>query len=197
MSASAGAPRMGPERFERLYEASADPWGYCDSDYEREKYARTLAALPARPLGAVLEVGCSIGVFTEHLASRCERVVAVDFSPSALRLARARLRERRNVRLVQGSFPEEAPEGPWDVVVCSEVLYYLDEPALHAAVSWFAGQLRDGVCVVVVSWRGVGSSEPLRGDEVHDLLAGELAGWHALDDRQPGYRLDRFDGDAR
>ncbi len=197
MSASARAPRMGSERFERLYEASADPWDYCGSDYEREKYARTLATLPAGPLGAVLEVGCSIGVFTGQLASHCEQVVAVDFSSRALALARARLRERGNVRLVQGSFPEEAPAGPWDVVVCSEVLYYLDEPALHAAVSWLGGQLRDGACVVTVSWRGAGTSEPLRGDEVHDLLAGELAGWHALDDRQPGYRLDRFDGDGR
>jgi SAM-dependent methyltransferase len=197
VSASARAPRMGPECFEQLYEASADPWDYCDSDYEREKYARTLAALPSGSLGAVLEVGCSIGVFTEQLASRCERVVAVDFSPRALALARARLRQRGNVRLVQGSFPEQAPMGPWDVVVCSEVLYYLDEPALHAAISWLAGQLRGAACVVAVSWRGAGSSEPLRGDEVHDLLAGELAGWHALDDRQPGYRLDRFDGDGR
>lgn len=197
MSNSAGAQRIGPERFERLYEASPDPWGYRDSDYEREKYARTLAALPARPLGAVLEVGCSIGVFTERLASRCKHLVAVDFSALALQLAGGRLRNRGNVRLVQGSFPEEAPPGPWDVVVCSEVLYYLDERALHAAVSWLAGQLGDGACVVVVSWRGVGRSEPLRGDDVHDLLAVDLAGWHALDDRQAGYRLDRFEGHAR
>lgn len=196
MRASARGPRVGPERFEQLYAASVDPWGYRDSAYEREKYARTLAALPARPLGAVLELGCSIGVFTERLASRCERVVAVDFSPRALQLAGARLAKRGNVRLLRGSFPEEAPAGRWDVVVCSEVLYYLDEAALQAAVSWLAGQLRDGACVVVVSWRGVGGSEPLRGDDVHDLLAVELARWHALDDRQSGYRLDRFDGDA-
>jgi SAM-dependent methyltransferase len=188
---------MGPKRFERLYAASVDPWGYRDSEYEREKYGRTLAALPVRPLGAVLELGCSIGVFTERLASRCERVVAVDFSPRALQLAGARLAKRGNVRLVQGSFPEEALPGPWDVVVCSEVLYYLDEPALHTAVCWFAEQLRDGTCVVVVSWRGTDGGEPLRGDDVHDLLAVELARWHALDDRQPGYRLDRFDGDDR
>ena len=197
MKLAAKAPRSGPERFERLYTASPDPWGYRDSAYEREKYARTLTALPARPLGVVLELGCSIGVFTERLASCCERVVAVDFSPLALQLAGARLAKRGNVRLAQSSFPEQTPPGPWDVVVCSEVLYYLDEPMLRAAVSWFAGQLQEGACVLVVSWRGEGASEPLRGDDVHDLLAVELAAWHALDDRQPGYRLDRFDGDAR
>ena len=33
-------------RFDELYERSADPWSYESSDYEREKYASTLAALP-------------------------------------------------------------------------------------------------------------------------------------------------------
>jgi hypothetical protein len=37
----------------------------------------------------------------------------------------------------------------------------------------------------------------LRGDDVHDLLAGSLARWHTFDARRTGYRLDRFDGNAR
>jgi SAM-dependent methyltransferase len=197
VSAPERSPRMGPESFERLYEASTDPWRYLDSDYEHEKHTRTLRALPDRPLGAVLEVGSSIGVFTERLATRCERVVAMDFSPRAMRLARTRLHERDNVRLVLGSFPEDTPAGPWDVVLCSEVLYYLDGPALRAAVAWLDGQINEGVCVLAVSWRGLGSTEPHRGDDVHDLLADEFAEWHVLDGRQPGYRLDRFDGRAR
>jgi len=197
VSASESSPRMGPERFERLYEASTDPWRYLDSDYEHEKYTRTLRALPNRPLGAVLELGSSIGVFTERLATRCEQVVAMDFSTRAIRLAQTRLREHENVRLVLGSFPEETPQGKWDVVLCSEVLYYLDEPTLRAAVVWLEGQLNAGACVVAVSWRGPGRTEPLRGDDVHDLVADQFAEWHVLDDRQPGYRLDRFDGNAR
>jgi hypothetical protein len=196
VSASQSSPRIGPEGFERLYEASTDPWRYLDSDYEKEKYARTMRALPDRPLGAVLELGSSIGVFTERLAARSKQVVAMDFSASAMRLARARLKEHKNVRLLLGSFPEDTPADQWGVVLCSEVLYYLDEPALRAAVDWLAGQLGDGACVLAVSWRGVGRVEPMRGDDVHDLLAEEFAEWHVLDDRQPGYRLDRFDGNA-
>jgi SAM-dependent methyltransferase len=192
----AAGPRMGAEKFERLYTASGDPWNYGGSDYEREKYASTLAALPSGAFGAALEVGCSIGVFTEQLAKRCERVLAVDFSPRAMEYARARLRRLENVRLAEVSFPEQAPDGPWDLVVCSEVLYYLDEPALRAALDWLERQLRRGACVLTVSWRGAGSSEPLRGDDVHDLLAEDLARWHVLDARHPGYRLDRFDGDG-
>jgi 2-polyprenyl-3-methyl-5-hydroxy-6-metoxy-1,4-benzoquinol methylase len=197
VSETVRGPRMGAEQFERLYEASTDPWGYCSSPYEREKYADTLAALPARPLGRCLEVGCSIGVFTSALAPRCQQLVAIDFSARALALARNRLSGVTNVELQQASFPEQAPAGPWDVVVCSEVLYYLDEFTLRQAMSWLEQQLRAGTSVLVVSWRGEGRAEPLRGDEVHDLLAAEWARWHALGARHAGYRLDRFDSDAR
>jgi len=182
------------ERFERLYHESPDPWGYRTSSYEREKYAATLAALPKRSHGLCLEVGCSIGVFTGLLAARCEHVVAIDFSLSALQLARRHLQGVRNVDLLRASFPEETPPGSWDLIVCSEILYYLQPQALDEAVGWIKTQLAYGASVLAVSWRGVGREEPLLGDEVHDRLALQLSSWHALDARQDGYRLDRFDG---
>jgi SAM-dependent methyltransferase len=182
------------ERFERLYHENPDPWGYRTSSYERQKYAATLAALPKPSYGLCLEIGCSIGVFTGLLAKRCAHVVAVDFSLGALELARQHLRGHGNVDLLRATFPEETPPGSWDLIVCSEVLYYLQEPALAEAIRWLETQLSYGASVLAVSWRGVGREEPLLGDEVHDRLARELAGWHALDARQDGYRLDRFDG---
>lgn len=197
MSSTPRVQRMTAERFERHYEASADPWDYRTSSYEREKYAATLAALPSRPLARVLEVGCSIGVFTELLAPRCKRLVAIDFSARALELARERVGRVANVELVRAGFPEEIPPGAWDLIVCSEVLYYLDGAALLRAIGWLGERLASGASLIAVSWRGKGSEEPLHGDEVHNLLAVELSRWHAFDGRRPGYRLDRFDGDAR
>jgi 2-polyprenyl-3-methyl-5-hydroxy-6-metoxy-1,4-benzoquinol methylase len=197
LSPVARVPRMGAERFERLYEHSADPWRYETSAYEQEKYSDTLAALPPGKAGRTLEVGCSIGVFTQQLAARCERLVAIDFAEQALTLARERLVGLEHVQVRHASFPEQAPAGPWDVVVCSEVLYYLDEPALCEAVAWLTRQLHSGASVIAVSWRGRGTEEPLHGDDVHDLLAVELSRWHSFDGRRRGYRLDRFDGDGR
>lgn len=192
-----GAARVGAERFERHYEASADPWSYRDSPYEREKYAATLAALPGGRWDRALEVGCSIGVFSELLAPRCAQLVAIDFSARAVALARERLAGKQGVEVVQASFPEQLPQGDWDLIVCSEVLYYLDEPALAQAFELLQAQLRHGATVLSVSWRGSGTEEPLLGDEVHDRLGACFARWHTLDARRPGYRLDRFDGDER
>jgi predicted TPR repeat methyltransferase len=188
--------RVGADRFDGKYAASPDPWGYESSDYELHKYRATLAALPVGPLGEVLEIGCSIGVFTEMLAPRCRRLVAIDFSSRALTIAHERVGDLEGVELVRTSFPERIPPGRWDLILCSEVLYYLDRPALETALGWLAERLREGASVLAVSWRGTGAQEPMRGDDLHDLLAERLARWHALDARAAGYRLDRFDGDA-
>jgi SAM-dependent methyltransferase len=196
VSAGLRPPRVSRERFEQLYAASDDPWDYRTSAYERQKYADTLAALPARALGQVLEVGCSIGVFSELLAARCERLVAIDFSARAVALARRQLAGVANVELAQASFPEQVPAGEWDLVVCSEVLYYLDDGAFERATRWLRARLERGASVIAVSWRGEGAQEPMRGDEAHDRLLEGLGRWHALDARRPGYRLDRFDADG-
>jgi predicted TPR repeat methyltransferase len=191
------SPRVPAEKFERLYEQSDDPWGYTTSAYERQKYAETIAALPARPLGRVLEIGCSIGVFTAQLAARCERLTAIDFSARAIAIARERLVGTPRIELAQASFPEQVPPGGWDAIVCSEVLYYLDLATFERALDWLDGQLTGGACVVAVSWRGEGREEPMSGDRAHDMLVERFAHRHTLDARRDGYRLDRFDGDAR
>ncbi len=181
------------ERFERLYHDSPDPWRYRTSDYEHAKYAATLAALPRSSHGLCLEVGCSIGVFTRLLAARCAHVVAIDFSPSAIALAHQNLAGLKNVDLLRASFPEDTPPGSWDLIVCSEILYYLQPAALDEAIAWMKTQLGYRASLVAVSWRGVGRDEPMTGDELHDRLARDLGAWHALDARTDEYRLDRFE----
>jgi predicted TPR repeat methyltransferase len=191
------APRVLAGSFEHLYQASPDPWDYERSDYEREKYDATIGALAPGRFARGLEVGCSIGVLTERLAGLCESLVAIDFSGRAVTAARDRLAGTPHVEILRTSFPEQMPAGRWNLIVCSEVLYYLDEAALAEAMSLLDGQLRIGATVLAVSWRGgSGSQEPFRGDEVHDLMAARFARWHDLDGATPGYRLDRFNGDV-
>jgi predicted TPR repeat methyltransferase len=184
--------RVPAEYFEALYTADEDPWRFASSDYERAKYAHTLATLGDRRFGRALEVGCSIGVFTAQLAARCDELVAIDVSPSALALARRRLAGEPHVTLAETAFPEEMPAGPWDLVLCSEVLYYLDPDALSLAEQRLAEALTEGATVVAVHWRPATRTYPWLGDEVHERLLLVLGRWHASDERRPRYRLDRF-----
>jgi SAM-dependent methyltransferase len=185
--------RIGREFFEDLYARSEDPWDFATSAYEREKYSDTMAALGGARFKRGLEVGCSIGVFTEQLAEVCDEVLGIDVSEHALARAHDRLGERPNVTLRTMTFPEQMPGGPWDLVVCSEVLYYLDDAAFARAVERLRAALARNATVLAVHWRPPTITYPLLGDEVHDRLAVQLGDWHVLDRRRSCYRLDRFE----
>lgn len=191
-----GRPRIEADWFERLYAQDDDPWQFATSSYEHLKYQRTLEALAGRHFARGLEVGCSIGVFTELLAWQCDRLVAIDVSDRALALARERLADRPDVWLSRAAFPEQMPAGPWDLAVCSEVLYYLDQAALDLAAQRLAEVLHAGGTVLAVHWRAATRTYPCRGDDVHELLLDRLGKWHSLDCRTARYRLDRFDGET-
>lgn len=182
--------RIRPDFFERLYGDRADPWGFETSEYERQKYAATIAALPDRPIATALEIGCSIGVLTERLATRADHVLAVDVSETAL--ARARTRAISNATFQRRELPEQMPKGPFEVIVASEVLYYLDAPAFHAMLDAVDAALAPGGSLLAVHWRHPTRTYPLGGDEVHDRLAARF-GRPAHSAPTADYRLDRFD----
>jgi SAM-dependent methyltransferase len=192
MTQAAARPRVAREFFDELYTRDQDPWEFASSGYERDKYRATLAALDGRRWGRALEIGCSIGVFTRQLAACCDELVGLDVSERALALARERLAGVSNVTLSRATFPEQAPAGPWDLVVCSEILYYLDAAGFAVALAWLEAALEEGASVLAVHWRPATATYPLRGDEVHDRLTERLRRWHDFDGRQPLYRLDRF-----
>ena len=148
--------------FDDLYSAHDDPWNVCTSDYEREKYAATLAALPRERYGSVLEIGCSIGVMSAALAERCDTLLAVDVSAEALRHAKRNC-TARNVRFDRLEVPESWPCGRYDLIVLSEVLYFLQAEEVDASARLSAGGLAPGGEIITVNWRGE-TDTPLTGD---------------------------------
>ena len=119
--------------FDRLYQENSDPWDYETSAYEADKYRRCLELLTRARYGRALELGCSIGVMSESIAARCDILLGLDFAPTAV--ARARERGIANARFEVGSVPEDWPAGSWDLIVVSEVLYYLEDAALDEAIA--------------------------------------------------------------
>jgi ubiquinone/menaquinone biosynthesis C-methylase UbiE len=76
--------------------------------------------------GACVEVGCGPGRMTGHLASRFDRVIAVDVSPAMLDLARRSVKAGNvEFRLVSGSRLETLDDRVADVLVCYLVLQHL------------------------------------------------------------------------
>lgn len=160
---------LTPDYFDRMYAADADPWGFANRWYEQRKRALTLASLPAKTYDRGIEIGCSIGILTQGLALRCASLVAVDPSQAALQAARERV--PRQVRLVHGAVPGDWPGGTYDLVVLSEVGYYLDAADLERLLELVARDLAPGGTVVACHWRHPVEDYPLSGDEVHAALA--------------------------
>jgi len=184
--------RFHREYFEHLYGRSEDPWEFATSEYEKRKYGRTLATLEGRRFSRALEAGCSIGVFTAMLAPYCDELLAVDTSERAVEIARERLSGSRQVRVERRTLPEEAPEGPFDLIVASEFLYYFTEDLLLATLRRFEQELAAGGSLLVVHMRKEVEIYPLQGEEVHDLLNHHTRLTNVLTVTEPEYRLDLF-----
>ena len=95
------------EHFRRLYALSADPWAFRTSAYEQEKYRRTIAALGERRFRSGFEPGCSIGVLTRMLATRCDALLAADIVEEPLHSARTLCVDMPWVRFVRLRIPAE------------------------------------------------------------------------------------------
>jgi SAM-dependent methyltransferase len=191
MSDRATHDRAPVEHFERLARQAEDPWDYATSEYEQGKYRQTLDYLPERT-GRTLELGCSVGVFTAMLAPRCDRLVAVDFSPTALERARARLGDAANVELLRRQLPEEMPSGPFDTIVCAEVLYYWSAELVRDGLRRIEAALAPGGTLLAVHWRVADPRRELTGDDAHEIL--DAATTLSLDASRttPEYLLDRW-----
>ncbi|MGN8132852.1 PIG-L family deacetylase [Paenarthrobacter sp. 22069] len=164
--------------FDAVHNGAADPWNYAGSWYERRKRALTLAALPAESYGRGLEVGCSIGALTAALADRCRDLLAVDASGAAVRRARHLLAGRPGVQVEQRVLPGSWPDGSFDLVVVSEVGYYLSPDELAQLWDRIEASVHPGGALLLCHWRHPIAGWELDGDTVH-ALARQRLGWRS------------------
>ncbi|SPM38212.1 SAM-dependent methyltransferase, partial [Mycobacterium numidiamassiliense] len=166
--------RLPDAYFDQMYAEADDPWQLSTRWYEQRKYAITLATLPNRRYRHAFEPGCSIGTLTALLAQRCDHVTAVDVVDAAVRSADTRLREagcRDRVTLTRSSLDAEWPPGPFDLLVLSEVAYYLDAFTLAQVLRRECARLEPNANIVAAHWRHPVSDYLLSGDEAHDVIA--------------------------
>ena len=167
--------RLPDAYFDEMYAGGEDPWQLSTRWYEQRKYAITMAMLPHRRYRHAFEPGCSIGTLTALLAQRCDRLTAVDVAEAAVRSADVRLREadcRDKVTLAQSSVDAEWPAGPFDLLVLSEVAYYLDADALAQVLRRECARLQPDANIVAAHWRHPVADYPLTGDAAHEVIAG-------------------------
>jgi 2-polyprenyl-3-methyl-5-hydroxy-6-metoxy-1,4-benzoquinol methylase len=179
--------------FEAKYQADIDPWRFRTSDYEKQKYRATIGAMTKRRYRHGLEIGCSIGVLTAMLAARCDHILALDGSETAIREARSQ--PLCNVRYQLAFVPDEFPAGTFDLIVLSEILYYLSKPDLDELARRCMAALEPEGEIIMCHWLGE-TDYPLAGHQASDFFAAAVTG--SLPNRamlhEETYRLERLSG---
>ncbi len=130
--------------FEALFAQGEDPWGYTN-EYERVKYEQTASLLAGLEIEHALELACAEGHFTVRLAPLVRRLLATDVSGIALARARRRCAAMKNISFERLDLTSDPLPGPLDLIVCSEVLYYVvDRQSLVRIAQKITKALADG-----------------------------------------------------
>ncbi len=177
--------------FERLYGRSIDPWNFQTSPYEREKYASTVDALDGRQYRNAVEVGCSIGVLSAMLAKRCDRFLGVELNAKAARLAQERLSYIKSAQVLVAEVPKSWPRDRYDLVVLSEVLYFLSADEIERVVSYIVRDLEPNGDCVLVNW--LGNTDTGLDGEAASALFRDLLGKSAMFDEIHLRVTDRYE----
>ena len=85
------------------------------------------------------------------------------------------------------------PEGPFDLILASEVLYYLPREVVLQTLGRFEHALAPGGRLLAVHWRKETKTYPLQGDEVHELLRENTRLRIKETIVEPEYRLELFE----
>ncbi|MBI3330387.1 MAG: class I SAM-dependent methyltransferase, partial [Nitrospinae bacterium] len=130
------------EFFANLWKGG-DPWNFESSEYEQTRCAHLLMMLDGRRYARTLEIGCGAGYFTRLLARLADQIVALDIAPAAIARARALQAGPGAVDFRVANIMDYAwrDDGPWDLVVMSDIICYLGWLYSFFDVAWLAAEL--------------------------------------------------------
>jgi cyclopropane fatty-acyl-phospholipid synthase-like methyltransferase len=182
--------KIGKPYFDAMYAASQDPWNFTASPYEQEKYQHTIEALAGKQFSKGIEIGCSIGVLTELLANHCQRLLGVDISEQPVAIARERLKNREGVKFEVLQVPQQYPDEQYDLVVVSEVAYYLSKEDLVLTKELIKDSLMEGGTLCLVHWRPQIEGCVFDGDEVNEYFLNDASFNQTYQFINDQYRID-------
>jgi len=187
-------PAVSQAAFEAKYRRCGDPWNFNGSRYERDRYLLTVESLMRNRYRRAFEPACSVGVLTAALAQRCDKVQAMDIAPSAVETARRRCLGLPGVTVSCADLATHRPEGPFDLIVFSELGYYFEPAQLSSIAESLARALEAGGELVGVHWLGTSEDHLLHGDAVHAILKEALRPYceWIKGARHPGFLMDTW-----
>ncbi|PYC13866.1 class I SAM-dependent methyltransferase [Pseudomonas mosselii] len=160
--------------FAELYANDDDPWAFRTRWYERRKRELVLASLPRQYYARVFEPACANGELSALLAERCASLLCQDIDATAVGLARQRLAGVSHASVEQAHLPGDWPGGQFDLIVLSEIGYYLDPTDWLQVIEQAVASLTWDGGLLACHWRHPIAGCPQDGRQVHDRLSRHL-----------------------
>lgn len=160
--------------FADLYAANEDPWAFRTRWYEKRKRDLVMASLPRQCYERVFEPACANGELSALLAERCAELVCQDLDPKAVGLATDRLADVRHAQVERARLPADWPGGRFDLIVLSEVGYYLDPTDWLRVIEQSVASLSYDGGLLACHWKHPIAGCPQDGREVHRMLSKHL-----------------------
>lgn len=138
--------------FKNIYAHESDPWNIGNADSERYELYYRLITRHARRLGTILDIGCGFGAFLARFQGTFDELTGVDMVAEAIAKGKQRF---PFVHFVRGSAAELGsviPDRQFDVIVCSDVIYYLPERGKHDLLQWISRHLADQGMAFIAAW---------------------------------------------
>jgi predicted TPR repeat methyltransferase len=121
--------RNSTTAFDNLYAKYPDPYGTTLScyRYQRLKYDRLTALLPAARYRSALDIGCGLGVYTRLLSPYVDQILGIEQSVVAVQQAEQLSLDFANIRYIAGDVTRlsEATQETFDLITLLDVLYYV------------------------------------------------------------------------
>ncbi|KQO62287.1 PIG-L family deacetylase [Curtobacterium sp. Leaf261] len=155
------------ESFDAHYARKPGGWDFEGSWYEQRKRAVTVSALPRARFRSALELGCATGVLTRAITERADHVLGIDIAEAPLDAARANAPAATFARM---TVPDEWPTGTFELVVLSEIGYYLSPDDLDRTIDRIATSLDPDGVLLACHWRHPDTEAVSSGDAVHARL---------------------------
>ncbi len=172
-----------------------DVYNYASCEEESIKRERIAEILKGRSYKRILEVGCGEGYHSGVLAGMGESLLGIDISGKAIKRAAEMHADNPSVSFARADVLTFRPGGVFDLVTCSEVLYYLSpEQGKKAALSLLEILAPGGFFLAVDIFASSESEDGLplkkRGaGSIHSMLRA-IPGLRTVDVRVfPGYEM--------
>lgn len=183
-----------PSELDRKYADTDDPWDFRTSGYEQAKFAATRGALSRGRYRSALELGCGNGTLAQHLSAVCDRYLGLDAVERAVQSAR---RTVPAAEFRQAWLPDDLPTGWFDLIILSEILYFLDRQDVTRLARDVLSRWEDAE-ILCVTWLG-DTGHALQGEEALEIFNNVRPADRRLSllRQTSDYRIDRFIPEAR